>query len=393
MTQHAYDLVVVGAGHVGSACTLAAAHRGLRVALISPDSAVTQALSSTDEVWDRRVYALSPSSRRFLEGLRVFSKIDVNRTAAVRDMRIFDAVGGGSDLHFSAYQAGSEALAWIVEHRELTRVLDTAIEFQSGIERIKSVASRLEADDDAVRLSAAGREITAALVVGADGAHSPTRLSAGIKASVKPYEQTGVVANFSCSAPHRGCAYQWFTEEGVVALLPLPGDAVSLVWSAPQVLAKALIEEGAAALAARLTSLAQAQLGELAPLGGISGFELSLLVPDHQVAQRVALIGDAAHVVHPLAGQGLNLGFDDARVLVDTLAGRESFRDCGDAVLLRRFERARAEPIWAMKQVTDRLLSLFASEDPVVRGVRKAGMRLVEHSSLLKAALSRYAMG
>src|SRR5690606_18526992 len=148
--------------------------------------------------------------------------------------------------------------------------------------------------------------------------------------------------------PHRDCAYQWFGAHGILALLPLPGDRCSIVWSAPTALADELLGLDGAALAARVEAVAGAVLGAMTPIGASAGWPLRLAQVDALVARRIALVGDAAHVVHPLAGQGMNLGFGDVDALAQVMAGRESPRDPGELGLLRRYERARAEPVLAM---------------------------------------------
>jgi ubiquinone biosynthesis UbiH/UbiF/VisC/COQ6 family hydroxylase len=219
------------------------------------------------------------------------------------------------------------------------------------------------------------------------------RAAAGIGARELPYGQTAVVANFRCERPHDGVAWQWFDPaEGVIALLPLPGEHVSLVWSAPQPLAEALAAD-AAGLAQRLAARAQPFLGELAPAGPAASFALRRVIVDRMVGARLALAGDAAHVVHPLAGQGLNLGLADVSEVLRVLAGRESWRDPGDAVLLRRYERSRAEPVGLMRLTTHALARLFARDDAVSREVRNLGLVAVNALPPLKNALIRHAAG
>ena len=231
------------------------------------------------------------------------------------------------------------------------------------------------------------------LLVGADGAQSAVRAAAGMNATVTDYRQTAVVSNFACERPHLNTAWQWFTDEGVVALLPLPGERVSLVWSAPAALAHELAALEPAALARRVTERSGAALGELVPAGPAATFPLRLVVVDRLIAPRVALVGDAAHVVHPLAGQGLNLGLQDVASLLEVVRGREAFRDIGDTVLLRRYERSRAEPIAMMRAATDGLARLFSIDDPLARFVRNTGMAAVDRLPPLKSLLIRQALG
>lgn len=384
---------MVGAGLVGMAFALGAAQANLRVALIG--AAPSDAPSPVEsDPWDRRVYAISPTSRRFLERLRVWPHLDHQRVAAVHDMRVYASASARKGLHFSAYEAATDALAWIVEHRELARALSAAIAYQHAVTRISADATGFHIEAEGVQVEGAGHQSArAALLVGADGAASPVRTAAGIQTQTRSYGQTGVVANFACERAHGGTAYQWFTDEGVIALLPLPGKACSLVWSAPDDLASVLLAESAENLARRVEAVAGTLAGRLTPLGGSQGFPLKVMSASSLSVARVALIGDAAHVVHPLAGQGLNLGFDDAAALLEILGQREAFRDCGDPVLMRRYERVRAAPVLEMRTVTDGLQRLFSIDVPLVRNLRNYGLNLVQAAPVLKRILMRHAMG
>jgi ubiquinone biosynthesis UbiH/UbiF/VisC/COQ6 family hydroxylase len=381
----------VGDGIVGMTAALTAAQGGLRVALIAAAHSEAKPTPAW-EPWDRRVYALSPGSRSFLEKLRVWSQLEADRIAPIREMRVFGDVRG-AEVRFSAYEAGTEALAWIVESRELERVLKTALAYQQNIERVEADAEDFQVDGQGVSVTTARGALRALLLVAADGARSRIRELAGINGEMRSYEQVAVVANFSGGRPPGDIARQWFVREGVVALLPLPHLGLSLVWSAPSRIAASLLEQEPIDLARRVEAVTGGEVGPLQPLGGASGFPLRVLRTRRQSGPRVVLIGDAAHVVHPLAGQGLNLGLQDAESLVDILIARESFRDCGDALLLRRYERARSEAVWAMRSMTHGLHHLFTSADPNLERLRSTGMKLVERLPVLKRALVRSAMG
>ena len=396
------DIAVIGGGIVGAATALGAAQAGLATAWIAGRDATNPSPAPSPAIdWDARVYAISPVTQRFLERIRVWSQLDASRIAPVFDMQVFGDRDGRSALHFGAYEAATERLAAIVEHRALARVLDAAAAFFPGIERIDGFASQVVPGAECTTIHTDRGPRRARLVVAADGAQSPTRAALGIATHGKLYEQRAVVGNFSCAKPHGGTAFQWFTDEGVIALLPLPDvdgrHAMSLVWSAPDELAIELQREGPAAVAARLSPLAvghaACHVGPLEAVGPLLSIPLSSQVAKHLVAHRGVLVGDAAHVVHPLAGQGLNLGLQDVEVLLDLLVARESFRDCGDAVLLRRYARARAEPVFAMRHMTDGLARLFASDRPMVAGLRGLGMRAVDRITPLKRALIRQASG
>lgn len=389
------DVAIVGAGVVGLACALGAAQAGLRVALIGPAPAA-QAASSTAP-FDARIYALSAGTQQLLQRLRVWPQIDAARLQPVARMRVFG--DAGDELSFDAYGAAVERLATIAEERELLRVLSMACGFAGNITRVERVFAGVQIDADAAHVSLDdGSRLRCALLVGADGAESAVRAAAGINTQSHAYQQSGVVANFAAAQPHRGVAYQWFTEEGVVALLPLPSSSpdqhfVSLVWSAPVALAEQLLQLAPVELAQRVAERTQQMLGALTPAGAAHAFPLRRLQVDRLALPRVALVGDAAHVVHPLAGQGLNLGLQDVSELLRVLGAREAFRDLGDLSLLRRYERARAEPIQLMRFTTDGLARLFAAQQPAVKGLRNVGMSLVNALPPLKNALIRHALG
>jgi 2-octaprenylphenol hydroxylase len=237
-----------------------------------------------------------------------------------------------------------------------------------------------------------GREIRAKLVVGADGRDSWVRQQAGITAAPSLYQQHGVVANFIAEKPHHGTAFQWFQPDGILALLPLPQQMVSMVWSVSPEKSAALLALSHAELCAQVAAASLHTLGGLQLLTAPAAFPLRLLNLPHIIADRVALVGDAAHNVHPLAGQGVNLGFRDARELARVLLDRGAQSDCGDAHLLRRYERARREDIVSMQFTTDTLKHLFNNSNPLLRSARNLGLSLTNQFAPLKKMLARHAL-
>jgi ubiquinone biosynthesis UbiH/UbiF/VisC/COQ6 family hydroxylase len=384
----ALDLAIVGAGVAGMAAALGAAQLGLKVGLIGPDA---RAFAPSEAApFDARIYALAPSAVGLLERLKAWPQMRAARVQPVARMRVFG--DAGNELTFDAYQASLERLASIIEESELARVLASACGYAPGITRLRASFAGLRRESDCVQIAIDdGDAIRARLLVGADGARSAVRAAAGINADETPYRQTALVANFSSEEPHQAVAFQWFCDEGVVALLPLPGDFVSLVWSAPEALAAELQMLDPAAFAQRVTARTQSVLGDLALRGRLHSFPLRVTRVDRLVEDRIALVGDAAHVVHPLAGQGLNLGLQDVSELLRVLAEREEFRDPGDLVLLRRYARARAEAIDLMRLTTDGLTRLFGADDALLRRLRNAGLTLVDRLAPLKNALVRHA--
>jgi ubiquinone biosynthesis UbiH/UbiF/VisC/COQ6 family hydroxylase len=278
------------------------------------------------------------------------------------------------------------ALAWIVEDSVLQDALWT------GLDREVIAPARCEGlaveDGRVVLRLADGQELSAKLVVGADGANSLVREYAGIAASDRPYGQTAVVANFACERPHVNTAYQWFQAGAVLALLPLPGNHVSMVWSLPAV------EESmdAESLCRKAEAATRGVLGRLALVTPPRSYPLRRVAARRMVVPRVALVGDAAHVIHPLAGQGLNLGLQDVRTLSQEIEGRAAVRDVGDWHLLRRYERARAAPILAMDAMVHGLHKLFGAQSGTAARLRNAGLNLTDRLAVLKNLLIRQAM-
>lgn len=384
-----FDAVVVGGGLVGGALALGLDAAGLAVALVEPQG-VPEAVSTDD--WDRRVYAVSPGNAAFLEACGIWQRLPRERLARIEDMRIYGDAPA-AELHFSAYDAGLRELAFIVENRALQRAMWDKLARASHVTlfspaRCASVAWK----SDAVALQLEdGAVLEARLLAGADGADSWVRRAAGIEAEAKPYGQLGVVANFETTKPHRGTAYQWFRRDGVLALLPLPGKRTSMVWSTDEPHGAELLTRAPQELADEVAMASAHALGALTPATAPAAFPLRFQRVAQFVRPRLVLVGDAAHNVHPLAGQGVNLGFRDAREMISVLRERGAQSDCGDYSLLRRYERARREDVMTLGLATDGLQRLFARRNVWVAGVRNAGMTWLNALPPLKNLLVRHA--
>lgn len=354
---------------------------GLEVALVG--SAPEPSQSSG---FDVRVYALSPGNVAFLRRLGVWEALAADRVAPVHAMRVYGDDGRAA-LEFSAYQAGVPELAWIVEDSTLQRAL------WAGLQGVAQRCQRLEVRSRDVLVSFDdGTSISARLAVGADGAQSFVRKAGGIDARERDYGQAALVANFRCEKPHGNVAYQWFQGGPVLALLPLPGDQVSMVWSLPTTQAARVASLAPGVLAAEVAQASRFALGALTLASPVRSFPLRRLSARRLIAPRIALVGDAGHVVHPLAGQGLNLGLQDVRALAEMLEAREPGRDPGDYRLLRRYERRRAEPILAMDAVVSGLFALYGARSRAIGRLRNAGLNLTDRLPVLKNILMRQAM-
>jgi len=392
-TQNQYDVVIIGGGLVGASLAAALKNSGLALALVEAGSApAIEDDSGSTENWDSRIYAISPGSRTFLEQSGAWQRLDPRRVAPVEEMRVF----GDSDaeLKFSAYQMGVPELACIVENRHLQAALWQGLQSQDNLDFIHPArCAALALGEDAARLTLEdGREFGAKLIVGADGRDSWVRNQAGISAAPVDYQHHGVVANFSCELPHRGIAHQWFAPDGILALLPLPGNRLSMVWSVTPEKSAALTSLTDEALCAQVAAASHHTLGKLQILTPAAAFPLRLLVLPHISAKRVALIGDAAHNMHPLAGQGVNTGFRDARQLAELLIDRGGCTDGGDAQLLRRYDRKRREDIYSMQSTTYGLKKLFCNDDPLLRTLRNLGLNATNHLIPLKKLLMQHAL-
>lgn len=378
-----FDVVVVGGGLVGLSLARALGGSGLALALIEPQSLNHNPIPA-DGSWDGRVYTVSPGAAAFLEQCGAWQRLPRERVTRVEAMQVY-----GDDsracLEFSAYDAGLRELGFVVENRQLQQALWEEVRAQEARLFCPANWTTLEfGADHAVLRTEDGSMIAAHLVVGADGAESRVRAQAGIAAAPSDYGQLGVVANFSCEKPHRGIAFQWFQRQGVLALLPLPGNRVSMVWSIAQERGQVLLALPAAELAAEVESASCGAVGRLELITPAAAFPLKLQRVAHFVKSRLVLVGDAAHNVHPLAGQGANLGFRDARALAAVLIERGAQRDCGDYALLRRYERARKEDVLVMQFTTHALQKLFNNNVVWISKARNLGLKFANWQPQLK---------
>jgi 2-polyprenylphenol 6-hydroxylase len=387
------ELVVIGAGPVGLAFALGAARlRGAHVTVLE-----RQTLASTGlpEPFDHRVYALSPGTRKFLESIEVWQRLAPARVEPVRGIEVWgDALQAGNHLVFEE----PTPLAYIVEHAALMDALlavAQAVEETTGalslVERAAVVSMPLTGSTRHVQL-ADGSVIDADLVIGADGGQSQSRALADIDAETHDYEADAVVANFVAAKPHGGVARQWFAPGEVLAYLPLPAQHISIVWSVPRQRADALMAMDAEALSAAVAHAGCDCLGALQLRSPVARFPLKRTLARAWVREGFALIGDAAHAIHPMAGQGANLGFADAAALLDVLRQRSPLSRAGDRLLLRRYARARREDTIAMAAATHGLHALYRSEMGLAKMLRNQGLGWLNRVTIAKSLLTGHAM-
>jgi 2-octaprenylphenol hydroxylase len=401
--MRAVDVAVVGGGIAGKACALGLSQLGLQTIQIAPD--LGQAVPAPQgNQWGQRIYAFSPSTQKLLAHLQIWDAVDHSRMQPVRDMRIYGDRGEKHDqLHLSAFEAGTPQLAWIGESNVIEHTLDQASRFQNKLERINDAVENIQVDSDGATLHLTnGSTLHAQLVIAADGANSPIRAELGISTKEESYSQSAVVANWICGNAHLETAYQWFLPGGdIVAMLPLPNKQASMVWSTSPENAAELVKLDQAAWAEKFSSITHGaivtQLGSLTLNSTPAAFPLRrirasrFIGPDEN--PRIVLIGDAAHVMHPLAGQGLNLGLRDVATLLNILSKRESFRPPNDKVLLRRYERQRQGDTSALLWVTDKLKKLFSASSGTEKQLRNWGLGIVNRSHFIKRRLIERALG
>lgn len=387
--SQSFDVMIVGGGLAGTALALALQRSHLKVALIQ----AAQAMPTT-ESWDSRIYAVTPGNADFLRRLGVWDVLDQERIAPIHGMHIWgdDAMPATAPmLVFDAYTAGQSTLGFIAEERLLHAGLWQALDDVDVDVYAPASCQALQCLADQAMLTLAdGQQLTAKLVVGADGGNSWVRGQAGIAVSSTPYQQQGVVANFTTEQQHRNIARQWFRRDGVLAWLPLPGQRMSMVWSAFDASAENLMQLSAETLCRTVAEAGGYALGELQLLTPPVAFPLVMQRNQSVVAPRLALVGDAAHRVHPLAGQGINLGWRDVQTLAALLT--EPTPDVGRWDRLRRYERARQADVLAMQGVTYGLQKLFNNGSPVLGWLRNNGLHVVNRIAPIKRLLMTQAM-
>ena len=361
-----YDVCVRGAGIVGRCLALSLARQGLRVALVADGAAEPSAGAG-----DVRAYALNAASVDLLRQLKVWDALPPGAATAVHDMHI-EGDRAGAGLDFSAWQQRVGELAWIVDVAVLERQLAEAVRFAPHLDVVAAAAPAPET----------------ALTALCEGKASATRSALGVRMTQHRYGHRAIATRLVAGEPHLNRARQWFRAPDVLALLPMdtpePGRSYALVWSQPDERAEALLALSAADFEQALAEATGAVCGTLMLAAERTAWPLMVAEADAWCGPGWVLLGDAAHVVHPLAGQGLNLGLADVVTLARVIAGRESWRSLGDEKLLRRYVRERAAPTWAMSRLTDGLLNLFSTPQPAAQELRNRGLTLVNHVAPLK---------
>jgi 2-octaprenyl-6-methoxyphenol hydroxylase len=388
-----YDVVIVGGGMVGASFALALRATRLRVLLIEgvpPESAQQPS-------FDERTTALGNGSRQIFESLRVWDAM-AGESAAIRSIHISDA-GRFGVARLEAQEQGVAAFGYVVPNRVIGRVLWQALREAGNVTlAVPAKLAQAQLRDDGVELEVLiegnPERVHAAVAVAADGAGSVLRASAGIAADVEDYEQMAIVVNAATDRPHSGEAFERFTPSGPLAVLPTIGGGYAVIWAVKPERATELLALDESAFAAELLAAFGWRAGRWTRIGRRHTYPLALSRAAETVAGRVVLIGNAAQALHPVAGQGFNLGLRDAATLAEMLAGSQKPQDVEEiGELLARFAAWRDEDRRGVTRFTDGLVKLFGSERPGLSTIRNFGLLLFDLSPAAKRALSRVSWG
>jgi 2-octaprenyl-6-methoxyphenol hydroxylase len=385
------ELLIAGGGLIGLLLGAACAGAGLVVAVVDREDPATM----LGEAFDGRASAIAHGSRQVLDALGLWPKI-APAAEPILEIRVADD-DSPRFLHYDHRDLGDAPLGYIVENRVLRRVL---IEHVRGVPSLELLAPLAVERVDASPLGAAtatlsdGRRLRARLVAAADGAASPLRRAAHIRSLEWRYPQLGIVTTVRHARPHCGIAVEHFLPAGPFAILPMTGDRSSIVWTERAELAPRLMALSDDAFGAELAARFGDFLGTVEPVGPRSTYPLGLMLAERYAATRLALVGEAAHVIHPIAGQGLNLGIRDVAALAELVIDwRRLGLDIGDDRVLQRYERWRRFDTFMLAAVTDSLNRLFSNRIAPLRLARDVGLAMVDRMPPLKRLLMRDAMG
>ena len=381
------DVVVVGSGLVGLSAAIAFAKLDKRVVLVDAKKPTIK----LKKAWDERVYALTPATETWLKSIGVWAYIDTSRVNPINAMHLFDDASE-QPLVLRDEDANLPKLGIIVENQNLMHALWQQLKELDVTVITDTPCRSLDNTQQQIVLSLAnGQQIVAKLLVAADGVDSWVRKQVNISVTKKDFKQTAIVANFLAEKRHQNIARQWFSPHNVLALLPLrdsiKAKMVSIVWSVSTDRAAELLALSGEDLAHNVHEHTHGILGELTHVGNVQAFALHQQTALQLIAERVALIGDAAHQIHPMAGQGVNLGFRDVMQLASLATKLHSMHDIGDSSFLRQYERVRKADIVTMNTLTSSLDWLFASESSMVRKMMLWGFGNMKKQTSVKKLL------
>ncbi len=386
-TQNA-DIIVVGAGLVGLAAAVAFAKQNRKVVLIDAKKPIIE----KHQPWDERIYALTPGTVSWLQALDVWAVVDLTRVNDIHAMHLWGEASA-NPLVLADHDANLPKLGVIVESRNLMYALWQQVNALGVTVITEAKCKYIENRQEHIWLGLEnGAEISAKLIIAADGVNSWVRQQADIALKQRDFHQTAIVANFLAEKSHQYVARQWFAPHETLALLPLPEKYVSMVWSVSTESANELLTLSSDELAQKVETQSRHTLGILSPVGKTLSFRLNQQTAVQLIAERVALMGDAAHQVHPMAGQGVNLGFRDVMQLESLVSTTHALQDIGETTFLRKYERSRQADIVTMNALTTGLDELFASDINLVTKWTHWGLRQLNHQATIKKLLIQQAV-
>jgi len=391
------DVTVVGAGLVGLAAALACHQAGYSVALLDSGPGLTQSQLNADanslcnahSQWDARIYAISPNNAKWLAELGAWPLLDKARLGQINAMQIF---ADGVPMSLETEDESADCLAYVLESRALAQALHERVSM-TGMPVLVNLAC-VGFDSATTTLHLADkRTIHSDLVIAADGSQSWLRQQLGITVQKKSYAQLGIVANFSVELDHAQVARQWFTSQRqdggtILAWLPLSSNTVSIVWSVPLAYADELLALSPTAFTQAVMQAGDQALGDMQLLSPPVAYPLSRQTCERTVQDGVVLVGDAAHQIHPMAGQGVNLGFRDVIDLLASWQTKNSYQSLADRCLLKAYTRRRKADVLSMQLLTDGLFKVFSSANPVLNSIRKTAWQLANQGLIKKTLLA-----
>ena len=390
------DVAIVGAGLVGLAAAVAMHQAGFSVVLV--DSRNPMDTDLADDTWDTRIYAISPKNAQWLNDLGVWPLMNQSRIGQMQSMEIFgetdSSKGKQAPITLSANDVNADCLGYIVESKSLMQALLKQVETLGIQTRFDSPCEAVSNTPDKAVLPLPHQQlIESTLLLAADGSHSWVRQQLNMPMQQKSYEQTAIVANFTATKAHGNIARQWFAQDAenhnsILAWLPLPDNTISIVWSVSTNHADALLRLSDDEFTNTVKLAGNGILGDFKLLSPAMRFPLSLQKTSTLVQNSVVLVGDAAHQVHPMAGQGVNLGFRDVVDLLDILKTKTQYQPLNDSSLLKHYTRKRKVDIVNMVLLTDTLYHLFKSQNASIKALRNWGLSVTNHQAIKRLLVS-----